>query len=230
MTNDEIKEIQKIQTRNVKHLKKVKKNLTIDINHSLLKGDQFKVDLKTNFYTLLYSSLSEAQFIQILHTPHGFLFSEIQKIKDKGAIFEQWRLMIDLALKKVGDYETSADLRNKREKLRSIITEYIEKPQIIRNKIAHGQWLHALNSPMTGENTSTTEKIANLNVVEISKWFEVHQYLCFIVRDLIQSPHKVFHNNYWEHFTLLEEFLTGSKNWTLKKRIEDIKRKYQNKP
>lgn len=229
MTNEELKELQKIQSRNVRHLKKVQKNLTMDINNSLLKADSFKVSLKTNFYSLLYSSLSEAQFVQILYTPYGFREREINRIKAERAIFKQWALMIDIALSKVGNHTQNQDLIAKRDYLLGIVEEFIEKPQLVRNKIAHGQWLHALNNPMTGENTDTSSAIAALNVVEISKWFEVHQYLCFIVRDLIQSPSKGFHNNYWKHYTELEDFVNSSRNWTLEKRIEDIKRKYDNR-
>lgn len=230
MTIEQVKEIYKIQSRNVRHLKKAQRNLTTDINNSLLKGDEFKVRLKTNFLSLLYSALSEAQFVQILYTPHGFREAEIRQIQNERAIFKKWKLMVDIALTKVGDYRTRPDLSIKRDKLRAIIEEYIEKPQLLRNKIAHGQWLHALNNPMTGENPDTTNGILNLNVVEVSKWFETHQYLCFIVRDLIQSPSKGFHNNYWVNYINLEGFLLKSNSWTLEKRIDDIKRKYINRP
>lgn len=229
MNNEELKQLQKIQSRNVRHLKKVEKNLTMDINNSLLKGDSFKVSLKTKFYSLLYSALSEAQFVQILYTPFGFQESEINKIKREGSIFKQWELMIDISLGKVGDFKKNQDLKKRRAFLKNIIKEFIEKPQLVRNKIAHGQWLHALNSPMTDENTDTSRSISALNVVEISKWFEIHQYLCFIVRDLIQSPQKAFHSNYWVNYTKLEQFVERSKSWTMEERLKDIKRKYENR-
>ncbi len=196
MTEAEIKNIHIIQSRNVRYLKRVQKNMTLDINHYLIKNDDFQVSIKTKLYSLLYSALSEAQFTQIIHTPFGFLYSEILKIKKERSLADSWYLMIDLALKKVGNWNTNTDLGVKRTKLKQIITEYIEKPQELRNKIAHGQWLFALNSKNTNENPSTTERINNLDVVEISIWFEVHQYLCFIIRDLIQSPKKTFHNDF----------------------------------
>jgi hypothetical protein len=82
---------------------------------------------------------------------------------------------------------------------------------------------------MTGENTDTSNSISALNVVEISKWFEIHQYLCFIVRDLIQSPQNAFHSNYWVNYTKLEQFVKSSKNWTMEKRLKDLKRKYESR-
>lgn len=229
MTDAEIKNIHVIQSRNVRHLKRVQKNMTMDINHYLIKNDSFQVSIKTKLFSLLYSALSEAQFTQILHTPFGFLHSEILKIQNQRSLVESWFLMLDIALQKVGDWKTNKDLETRRTTLKKIIGEYIEKPQELRNKIAHGQWVHALNSKNTNENPDTTLRISDLNVVKITIWFEVHQYLCFIIRDLIQSPQKGFHNNYWTNLTNLEDFLNKCQSWTLEKRIKGLKIKYDNK-
>ncbi|KKK54093.1 hypothetical protein LCGC14_3088200, partial [marine sediment metagenome] len=113
--------------------------------------------------------------------------------------------------------------------LKGIIKEYIEKPQELRNKIAHGQSTHPLSSNNTKENQETTIRINDLNVVKISIWFEVHQYLCFIIRDLIQSPKKGFQNNYWTNLTSLEGFLIKSNTWTIEKRVHGLKLKYDNR-
>ena len=229
MTDAEIKNIYVIQSRNVRHLKRVQKNLTRDINHYLIKNDSFQVNIKTKLLSLLYSALSEAQFTQILHTPFGFQHSEILKIQDQRSLIDSWLLMLDIALQKVGDRKKNKDLEKRRTLLKKYISEYIEKPQELRNKIAHGQWIHALNSNNTKENPATTSRIEDLNVVKIMIWFEVHQYLCFIIRDLIQSPKKGFHNNYWTNLTNLEEFLKESEVWTLEKRVQRLRIKYDNR-
>jgi len=229
MTDAEIKNIHVIQSRNVRYLKKVQKNITMDINHYLIKNDSFKVGIKTKLFSLLYSALSEAQFTQILHTPFGFQHSEILKIQNQRSLVGSWHFMLDIALQKVGDWKTNKDLETRRTTLKKIIREYIEKPQELRNKIAHGQWIHALNSNNTKENPDTTLRITGLDVVKITIWFEVHQFLCFIIRDLIQSPQKGFHNNYWTNMANLEEFLKKSQSWTLEKRMENLKLKYDNR-
>lgn len=219
MLDMEIKNIYILQSRNVRYLKKIQKNLTMDINKCLIKKDLFQLHVKTKYYAMLYSSVSESQFVQILYTPNGFRYSEIVEIKKQRNIVDSWNSMIDIAFKKVGKVEQNSDLKKKSEKIKKIIDEYIRKPQELRNKIAHGQWIHALNSENTKENIDTTKRIENLDVVQISIWFEVHQYLCFIIRDLIQSPKKGFHNNYWSNLVELEKFLSKSKSWTLDKRI-----------
>lgn len=229
MTDQEIKNIHVIQSRNVRYLKRVQKNMTMDINHYLIKNDDFQVGIKTKLFSLLYSALSEAQFTQILHTPYGFQHSEILKIQNQRSLVDSWHFMLDIALQKVGDWKTNKDLETRRETIKKIIGEYIEKPQELRNKIAHGQWVHALNSNNTKENPDTTSRINGLDVVKITIWFEVHQFLCFIIRDLIQSPQKGFHNNYWINMTSLEDFINKSQSWTLEKRVKNLKLKYDNR-
>lgn len=219
MQDAEIKNIHVLQSKNVRYLKKIQKSLTMDINKCLIKNDLFQLNIKTKYYALLYSSVSESQFLQILYTPYGFRHSEILEIKKQRSIVDSWNLMIDISIKKVGKHESNSDLKKKKDKIKKIIDEYIKKPQELRNKIAHGQWVHALNSENTKENLETTKRINDLDVVQISIWFEVHQYLCFIIRDLIQSPKKGFHNNYWSNLVKLDEFLSESKKWTIEKRV-----------
>lgn len=228
MTTNEIFDLYVLQSKNVRQLKKAQSNLIKDINFHLKKNDIFQVELKTKLLALLYSTLSEAEFIQIVHTPNGFLDSEITKIKTgKHTSLENgWNTIIDLAMNKVGNWSCNKDLKKRRDDLRSIIKEYIIEPSLLRNKIAHGQWEVALNKETTKENQELTNQLKTLNVVEIQKWFNVHQFLAFIIRDLIQSPKKGFHNNYWSNLTKLQEYLKKTKSWTLQTKINQLMRKH----
>lgn len=225
MTSQNINDLYVLQSTNVRQLKKVQTVLIKDISDSLKKSDDFKVEMKTKLLALLYCTISEAQFIQILHTPNGFTYTEIKNIKRQPSITKSWKLMIDLAMNKVGDWSNNPDLMGRRNKIHEIITKYIEEPQGIRNKIAHGQWMHALNSQNTRENEEITQKINKLNVVQLTIWAEVHQLLADIIRDLVQSPQVSHHHNYWIKLTELEEYLIKSSNWTIEKRKERLLKK-----
>lgn len=225
MDNQEIYDLYVLQSKNVRRLKQVQKSLIKDINFYLQKNDDFQVEIKTKLLALLYCTISEAQFIQILHTPSGFSFAEITQIKNQRSITECWKLMIDLAMNKVGYWQNIADLNGRRTKLHEIIETYIEEPHGIRNKIAHGQWIHALNSNNTKENEELTQKIGGLNVIVLTIWAEVHQYLALIIRDLIQSPQVGHYNLYWVNLVELEQFLQKSSTWTIQKRKERLQKK-----
>jgi hypothetical protein len=227
MTDQEIFDLYVLQSKNVRRLKRVQTNLVKDINFYLRKNDNFQVEIKTKLLALLFSTLSEAEFIQVVHTPNGFLSSEIEKIKfaKNSKLEDGWKLMIDLAFDKVGDWKNKSDLLTRRNSLRKTIEDFIITPSILRNKIAHGQWEFALNRDNTKENEELTNQLKDLDVVEITKWFEIHQYLGRIIRDLIQSPKKGFHNNYWVNLTDLEKYLIKAKTWTLETKKERLKMK-----
>lgn len=223
MTEQEIYDLYVLQSKNVRKLKKVESNVVRTINEYLKKNDEFQVELNTKLYALVYCTLSEAQFIQILNTPNGFLYTEIEKIKTektRNGVIKAWELLFDMAFDKVNsEWRENDDLKTRRNELKTITDEYIKKPSELRNKIAHGQWDFALNRENTKENESKTIELNELSVVQISIWSEVHQYLGLIVRDLIQSPKNGFHNKYWSNLTKLQSFLIKSSNWTIEKRL-----------
>jgi hypothetical protein len=98
MTNEEIFELYKLQSRNVRKLNQVKDILIKDINFYLKKTDDFQVEVKTKLLAVLYCAWSEAQFIQIVYTPSAFSYSEIaniKQIKDKDGIADGWKQMIE---------------------------------------------------------------------------------------------------------------------------------------
>jgi len=198
------------------------------------KNDAIQVEIKTRLLALLYSTLSEAQFIQIILTPFGFSESERTAIKEAKSknIVDGWKSMIDIAMEKVRqNWDQVDDLQKRRNYLHELIDTYIGKPSLLRNKIAHGQWGIALNRENTSINSILTTEIALLNVVEITKWYETHQFLCFIVRDLIQSPKKGFYNNYWINLVNLQQFISESTSWTMQKRMAQLepRKKINNK-
>lgn len=225
MTNQEIYDLHVLQSHNVRRLKQAQENLIKDINFYLKKQDNFQVEIKTKLLALLYSALSEAQFIQIVHTPNGFTYSEIQTIKSKKPLAEKWKTMVDLAMGRIDDWQSDSNLLNKRDKLHDIIKTYIEDPQELRNRIAHGQWIYALNTKLSKENEAISQRIRGLDVVKITIWAEVHQYLAFIVRDLVQSPNMAFNVNFITNLSKLDSFVAESQQWSLEKRILRLSKK-----
>lgn len=227
MTEQEIFDLYVLQSKNVRKLKKVEGNLKRTINSYLKKNDSFQVELNTKLYALVYCTLSEAQFIQIVNTPNGFVDTEIENIKNekkRNGVIKAWELLFDMAFYKVNvDWRNNSDLLGRREEIQQIIDTYIKKPSELRNKIAHGQWDFALNRENTKENEDKTLELEGLTVIQVSIWSEVHQFLGLIVRDLIQSPQKGFHNNYWNHLTKLNDFLIKSSSWTMDKRSEILR-------
>lgn len=228
MNDQEILDIYMLQSQNVRYLKKVIGVIQKDINFYLRKSDDFQVKSKSKIFSLVYSAWSEAQFIQIMYTPNGFLYSEILKIKEhkeRNGIASGWKYMISIAIDKVADIKINADIKNRLKTLLDLVSLYIEDPSILRNKIAHGQWLNALNRENTAKNNVLSIQLDQLDPIQLGKRVEVHQYLGYIVRDLVQSPKAGFHNYYWTNIVNLEEFIKKTANWSLESRKKALAKK-----
>lgn len=218
MNDQDIFDLYVAQSENVRELWKAKESLVKDINCCIRKSEEYQLSIKTKFLALLYSAWSEAQFTQIVFTPNGFSYSEIKHIlryKKKNGIGQAWKLMLENAMRKVGDTATRGDLNNRLRKLVNIAKDYIAEPSEIRNKIAHGEWINALNSAVTATNPITSQILKQLDPVLVEKRFEIHRYMGYIVRDLIQSPKAGFHKHYWTNIVNLEDYMKKTASWNL---------------
>jgi len=218
MTPAEIEGIYILQSENVRHLGKVLNALNRDINRSIEQSNEFELQYRTKIIAFVYSAWSEAQFVQIIHTPRGFYYPEINDIKNEkssNGVFAGWKLMLEKAMTRVGDTSLRQDLSDRLTKLLEITDEYIGEPSIVRNKIAHGQWINVLNRHNTAKNDALTNQLTALDPVLVMKRKRIHQLFGFIVRDLVQSPLVGFHRHYWTNIVELESFLNRSKDWTL---------------
>lgn len=222
------------QTQNVKFLKQVQNILWKNIKESIKNNDNISVKYKTLQYSHLYSALSEAEFIQILSTPNAFEVKDVTSIKKLQSIEDKWDKMIDIAFDKFGsNWKSDPDLYNKYNIIKTLINNYIIKPKKLRNKIAHGQWVIALDGKNSKIDPNITNELKNLDSVKITIWFEVHKFLCSIVRDLVQSPKNAFKTNFQEHYNKLQKHINAKATWTensLKKFLQTRKRKTDNQP
>ncbi|MBM2770486.1 hypothetical protein [Burkholderia anthina] len=228
MTDQEIYNLYLAQSENVRALLKAIDGVVRDINHQIRKGDDFQVSIKTKMLALTYSAWSEAQFVQILYTPNSFSSSEIKKIseeKERQGIARGWRCMLTLASQKIENDEVKKIISQRLTALINLVKIYIEQPATIRNKIAHGQWVRALNSKNTRENARLSSALASLDPVFIEKMVKVHQCLGRIVRDLVQSPKNGFDSWYKKNIENLERYLEDTKDWNLASKTAVLIRK-----
>jgi hypothetical protein len=216
--------IYKAQCENVLELQRAAKQCARTINAALLKGDAPLVRVNTFIYALIYSTWAEVSFSKLIHTPAGFAASEIIQIKRNHRNLDTaWTKCIQLALRKLKG--SPGDLQNKRQKIEKLVTTYVIEPSRLRNKIAHGNWIKCLNHDQNAINLQLTGALKGINVVEVQKWFEIYKYVERIIEDIIESPERAHRRDYWKHVTELEEFIELSKQWSVEKRVEQLKQK-----
>jgi hypothetical protein len=214
------------QTENVKALEQAWKLINKTINAAYSRGDNSSAEIHTKLLAQVYCAFAEAVLSKVIHTPNGLTNEEIAQVKIKGKrnIVDAWKKCVELALRKV-DGKSSGHIANTQKKITSLIDSYIYDPSLLRNKIAHGQWKVVLNSNNTKVNVSITEKVNSITVIELYRYKAAFQSLFRIVEDIIESPNKAHHRDYWAHIVKFEESQLQMKAWTVENKIENLKTK-----
>jgi hypothetical protein len=214
-----------LETQNVRAgFYKHRKQLLRALNSALVRHDQSTLETLTLSYVLLFAAWSEAQFMQVLHTPDALPFDQINSIKylkSKSGIGEAWKELIRCAFSKVPGHVK--EVKKKEIRLLKIVEENIIPISLIRNKIAHGQWSVALNREHTAKNENLTDELNELDYVKVDLLFQIQQAIGFIVRDLLQSPQRGHLRFFWQRDTELERLLNKRLSQDMESKLKALK-------
>lgn len=226
MTNEEKLAIFQAQTENVRAFRGAWHAIKRSIHIALVKDDHASARVHTRVLALTYCAWSEAILSKVIHTPYGFDAGEIEQVKAAGrdGISNCWRKCIELALRRV-EASKSGHLPNVAKTLNNLVQEFIEKPSLLRNKIAHGQIVIALNRDNTATNESLTSEIAALDVVKIDRLRDAMQGLSDIIEAIIESPKKGALRDYWSMRQAVTDRLDQTKSFTLAAKVQQLKSK-----
>jgi hypothetical protein len=209
-------EIFHAQTTNVRELQRAWVQINRHINSAILTKNTTAVQVDTKLLALVYCAFSEALFSKILHTPHGLDLSHIDQIKSaaqSNGIKSAWQKCAELGMQRVESSKSNHG-HNALKKLTELIDEYIFDPSVVRNKLAHGQWSIALNRENSAVNAELSKEIEALSVVELYRRKYALEKLAAILEDIIESPNKTHHRDYWIHLTAIEEEQRKMSEWT----------------
>lgn len=220
-------QIFKAQTENVRELEKAWRHLLRTINRELIADNHVSAAIHTKLLALVFCSWSEANFLKLIHTPHGFELDEIRQIKDISSvdIVNGWLKCLELGLDRVSKTPKSNYIPNIKQSVERIIHKFVHEPRLLRNKIAHGQWAIALNRSNDATNEELTKQVNKVDVVKLSIWKVAYFGLSNIIECLIESPNRAFHRDYWGEVTTVEGHLRETENWTLESKIQKLKQK-----
>lgn len=224
MTNLEIASIFSAQTANVRELEKSWKQVNLAINHALVTNDSEALKLNTRFLGLLFCAYCEAQFSKLIHNPCQFNSIEIQQIKSQRTVVDSWKKCILLAVKRI-DASHSNYKPNLIKKINGLIDSYIAEPSLIRNKIAHGQWVRTLNTANTKETPDFSIKITNLNALDYIRYKAAVNHVYKIVEDIVKSPNKTHHRDFWKHISEFKKEQNLMMSWTIEDKRAMLKLK-----
>ncbi|MRT92396.1 hypothetical protein [Ancylomarina sp. 16SWW S1-10-2] len=204
-------------SKNVSQLESARRLVNSQINNALRKNDDHAVKLYTNIYLMVYSSWSEAYLVKLIHTPSGFTEIEKKAILRDRDVLNKWKKCVSTAFSKFRD--NGSEIPNKKQRINSLLDEYLKIQANIRNKIAHGQWVYPLYSKNLKHDPDALLYMSMIDVIQIDTWFEILKEIVEIVRGLIDSKpgnnHKAHYNEYFTRLSNIQEIIESRKSWTL---------------
>ncbi len=212
------------QTTNVRELERAWTHVNRQINALILQKNEKSVEITTKLLTVIYCAVAESIFSKMIHTPNGLTLAEIEQVKSASkanGVKSGWLKCAELAVRRVEGAKSNHG-PNVLKRLSSLIEQFVFDPSLVRNKLAHGQWSVALNRDNTAVNTEITKQIEEHTVVELYRRKHALEKLAVIVEDIIESPNKAHHRDYWAHLTELEEKQKELANWTFEKKVEQL--------
>ena len=214
------------QTENVRALEQAWKHINKSLNAAYSGSDTTSAEIHTKVLAQVYCAFAEAVFSKVIHTPDGLTLDEISQVKSQGkkSIVAGWKKCVELSLKKVQG-KKSGHVPNAQKKIFALIDNYVFDPSLLRNKIAHGQWRVALNSDNTKINADFTAKVNSINVIDLYRYKEAFQSLYRIVEDIIESPNKAHHRDFWILITKFETEQQKMASWSLEEKVKALKKK-----
>lgn len=225
-SNTPLRSIFSIQTENVRELEKAWEQGNRIVNESLRDNDKAATTIQTKLMALLFSAYTEAIFSKLIHTPNALTQSEIDILKNKfnNNSYAGWVACLNLVVGKI----TSKDQAYKDNVISNVMTlliDYIKEPSEVRNRMAHGQWVVALNSKNTQENNSISTKIKNLDIVVLTKYKRSFYLTALIIEDLLESPDKAHINLYQDLVNKFNHEQAKMSAWTIEGRIQKLRPK-----
>lgn len=145
------------------------------INRFVREQDLDSVDALTPALALLVSIKAEARLVQILHVDGGLTRQQRADVVSEDTAIDRWRSLIELGFRRAYsvkraralDDALSHDVLAKRRTLHELVDNDLEHLIGLRNKLAHGQWLYPLNTPLTAVEGASLARLRAENALTL---------------------------------------------------------------
>ena len=226
MNNTQKLIVYQCQVKNVRALESSINHLRRSIN-SALRENREPISLSfTKLYAITFCAWAEANFSKVVHTPYGFNLDEIRQIHSAKAsgIASAWKKAVELGVRHL-DARRGNFRPNALQRLERAIDKHVFDPSLLRNKLAHGQWVQALNRDNDEINADLTRQIFELDIVKVDGWLSCHKNLAHMVETLIESPKKAFVRDWWLAVEELDNAMENASSRSLVDHIAKLKAK-----
>lgn len=168
----------------------------------------------TKILSYLVNSWIEVRLMKLVYECGAFDDSEKSKIIKGGNLEKKWKTALDIAFCKAFSVNQPKNIKTQTtvpfsaksqyDALLDIIKVDLLESSSIRNRIAHGQWLHAFTNDMMRINGTLTSKLRKENILMIQCRLAMFKSLAQIIHDLAVSK-PTFQRDFDTNYKRIEE-------------------------
>lgn len=180
------------------------------LRDAISRNDNKVIESFMRLYALLLAAWAECRLRKLLYEPNGFTDTERSQIKGKGKQIERWLATIEVAFRKhytiPNAVLSGATLPHSAWARYESVIQLVDadlRPIIeLRNKLAHGQWVHPLNDEENDVAQKQTNVLRNENLLSLQFKKSLISSLSDIVNDLVVSL-PTFERDFDYHYHLI---------------------------
>jgi hypothetical protein len=182
-------------TKNFREVEKALVQLERAINQSVRNNDRSSVQALTRAQLLLVSVKTEARFTKIIFMPDGLSADQRSRVLGQSNALARWKEAVDLSFRR--HYKVRAgqafarvldhDVLAKHQTLHDLIDNELRFLILLRNKLAHGQWVTPFNTDLTAVEGDSLRLLQSETTLSLKYRDNMVSLLGHSVTDLVKS-------------------------------------------
>lgn len=227
------KKIYQFHVANLKEIEHAMERVARFLRDAISKDDDKTTSSFMRLFALLLGAWAEVRLKKLLFEPNGFNEENRETILKQNSQFEQWKKSLELGFRRqynkpnvllsanslthsaFSRYSTLSEMLYK--DLRSII--------LLRNKLAHGQWIYPLNKEGNDIAQKQMDALRIENILSLQFKKTLIKSLASSIHDLVVSR-PTFERDFDNHFRTIIETRRNLQNRDYEKYVTHMRQKY----
>lgn len=160
----------------------------LNIKESIRRNEQSQVDAFTRILAQLVNSWIEVRVLKLIYEPNAFTEDQVEEILNIQVLNAKWKKALFYSYSKSFKISDPSKIQDDRYKyLSDLINSDFLESNIVRNKLAHGQWKYAFNKELTAINDDITKRVNDENVMKLQIKMKIFKDIAQIIHDLTVS-------------------------------------------
>jgi hypothetical protein len=199
---------------------------------AIARGRDVAAPTYVRLFAFLMGAWSECRLLKLLYEPQAFTTEERTRILQCKAL-ERWQELVDVAFRKhyripAAKLQPPALPQTAHARLSFLMQLFDRDLQsiiVLRNKLAHGQWVYPLTDDLDGVAQAQMDALRVENLLSLKQKRSLLDAVCATVHDLAVSK-TTFERDSDRHFRLVEQTRINIERKSYEKWVQQLRSNY----